>query len=623
MTKQRTVRRIDERRTLQQRPTSGSATTPIIGGISGGGGSLTPTTLSDPVDLVLTGSGISVLDGLQYAYLDIAWQRGGATAPPAYLVSYSDDDFATEMLHSVAGAITTTRLDLLQPDTAYKVRVRAQSGTAQSAYTPNLSATTPSTATPSAPSGVVVVGGIDTITVVWDQPPATVRLTRVVVTQSATPISDEMYDGSAALIEVGLGALLYDVSVTHIDYYGVESSATVASGSTIAAPFVDGMGTAGHAAYWLDANTIAAEAQLALSRGGTGANLSATGPGVVQQSTIGGALSVASTPGGQILFGAAGGAGVATDANAQYNGESLIVNAVTEAIAAIIGNANIHEGIGILGLATAANAIGLYAIGDGVDARALVVNGIDGAIAADIVGQVNILGNVDIDGVLSLTTALSVANGGTGATTLTSNGVLLGNGTSPVSATAAGTANQVLRVPSGGGSPAFGAIDLSSSAAVMGELAKANQNAQTAYLDAANTFLDAQKVERLGASSTTFALLELYANTTVTPTNALGTQITLGAESSTTNSQGQAAIRSGWLDVTHATRRGFLSLRATDTATREGMVIGTNGSAATIGFYGVAGIARRTTAAAATDLASVITLANDIRTGLINLGLLA
>lgn len=61
---------------------------------------------------------------------------------------------------------------------------------------------------------------------------------------------------------------------------------------------------------------------------------------------------------------------------------------------------------------------------------------------------------------------LPVANGGTGAATLTSNGVLLGAGTGAVTPTAAGTANQVLRVPGAGGAPAFGAIDISTAAAV-------------------------------------------------------------------------------------------------------------------------------------------------------------
>jgi len=77
---------------------------------------------------------------------------------------------------------------------------------------------------------------------------------------------------------------------------------------------------------------------------------------------------------------------------------------------------------------------------------------------------------------------LGVSNGGTGANTLASNGVLLGNGTSAVQATVAGTANQVLRVPSGGGAPAFGAINLASTSAVTGTLPIANGGTgQTAF----------------------------------------------------------------------------------------------------------------------------------------------
>ncbi len=54
---------------------------------------------------------------------------------------------------------------------------------------------------------------------------------------------------------------------------------------------------------------------------------------------------------------------------------------------------------------------------------------------------------------INLSTPVSVANGGTGATTLTSNGVLLGSGTSPITATTAGTAGQVLL--GSAGAPSF------------------------------------------------------------------------------------------------------------------------------------------------------------------------
>lgn len=67
-----------------------------------------------------------------------------------------------------------------------------------------------------------------------------------------------------------------------------------------------------------------------------------------------------------------------------------------------------------------------------------------------------------------------VPEGGLGVGTLTLNGVLLGNVTSPVKVAAAGAADQLLRVPAAGGEPAFGAVDLAKAAAVTGLLAKAN-----------------------------------------------------------------------------------------------------------------------------------------------------
>src|SRR5262245_35013634 len=69
---------------------------------------------------------------------------------------------------------------------------------------------------------------------------------------------------------------------------------------------------------------------------------------------------------------------------------------------------------------------------------------------------------------------LTVPNGGTGANSFTLNTVLLGNGTLPIKTSSVGLANQVFRVPNAGGQPDFGAINLSSSAAVTGVLPTAN-----------------------------------------------------------------------------------------------------------------------------------------------------
>ena len=73
-------------------------------------------------------------------------------------------------------------------------------------------------------------------------------------------------------------------------------------------------------------------------------------------------------------------------------------------------------------------------------------------------GQVNLSTSV-VSGTLPL------ARGGTNATAFTADGVVLGGATA-LSSTAAGTANQVLRVSGAGGSPAFGSIDLAQSATV-------------------------------------------------------------------------------------------------------------------------------------------------------------
>lgn len=89
---------------------------------------------------------------------------------------------------------------------------------------------------------------------------------------------------------------------------------------------------------------------------------------------------------------------------------------------------------------------------------------------------------------LGWTADLAVGRGGTGASSFTDNGVLLGNVAAALQVTAAGAAYQPFRVPSGGGAPAFGAIDISQAAAVTGALAIVNGGSgavtQTAAFDA-------------------------------------------------------------------------------------------------------------------------------------------
>ena len=63
-------------------------------------------------------------------------------------------------------------------------------------------------------------------------------------------------------------------------------------------------------------------------------------------------------------------------------------------------------------------------------------------------------GNANIQGALTLGTDLAVADGGTGVSTLTTKGVLYGQGASNILATSAGSQGQFLRAGSGG-TPAF------------------------------------------------------------------------------------------------------------------------------------------------------------------------
>ena len=71
----------------------------------------------------------------------------------------------------------------------------------------------------------------------------------------------------------------------------------------------------------------------------------------------------------------------------------------------------------------------------------------------------NLEGSLTGGTVSGLSSAIAVADGGTGAGTFTSNGVIFGNGTGALQATAAGTAGQVLLSGGSGAAPSFGNID--------------------------------------------------------------------------------------------------------------------------------------------------------------------
>jgi len=83
-----------------------------------------------------------------------------------------------------------------------------------------------------------------------------------------------------------------------------------------------------------------------------------------------------------------------------------------------------------------------------------------GTHTGNVVGNVsgNVEGNLTLGRVHNLSQAIDVADGGTGAQTFTTKGILFGNGTGALQATAIGQQGQVL-VAGVGGLPTFGGID--------------------------------------------------------------------------------------------------------------------------------------------------------------------
>lgn len=87
-------------------------------------------------------------------------------------------------------------------------------------------------------------------------------------------------------------------------------------------------------------------------------------------------------------------------------------------------------------------------------------------------------------------------------------------------------------------------------------------------------------------------------NDTNTPANGFGGLFTLDAEDSTTDAQNCAVIKYTWVDATHASRKGSITLAACDSASggggRVGLIVSASGTAATIGFLGATAVVRQT-----------------------------
>jgi len=133
---------------------------------------------------------------------------------------------------------------------------------------------------------------------------------------------------------------------------------------------------------------------------------------------------------------------------------------------------------------------------------AIVADAID--IASTYVGQSSIttLGTITT-GTWDATT-VAVTAGGTGVESFTDNGVVYGNGTSALDVTSAGTEHQVLRAGSGG-VPAFGAVDLSQTAATTNSLLISRGGTNASTEATARTNLAAGGTQGAGVSTPSLA----------------------------------------------------------------------------------------------------------------------
>ncbi|MEW5905669.1 MAG: hypothetical protein AB1734_02685 [Elusimicrobiota bacterium] len=212
-------------------------------------------------------------------------------------------------------------------------------------------------------------------------------------------------------------------------------------------------GTAGHSTYWSDANTLASEAQTALSRGGTGANLSATGGAnqFVRQNSAGGAFTVSAIADADVPDNITiNGTNNVTWASVNKTGSSLANLATRSASDLSSGTLDLNYGgtganLSATGGAnqfvrqnSAGGAFTVSAIADADVPDNITINGTNNVTWASVNKTGSSLANLATRSASDLNSGtLAISYGGTGATSYTADRVVLTNGagTAFVSAT--------------------------------------------------------------------------------------------------------------------------------------------------------------------------------------------
>jgi hypothetical protein len=167
------------------------------------------------------------------------------------------------------------------------------------------------------------------------------------------------------------------------------------------------------------------------------------------------------------------GANVTVAGNLTVSGTTTTVNSTTLSVTdplVFVGNDNNATDavdIGLFGMYDTSGSLDLYSgifrdASDGKwrlfkDSQSAPTTTVNTAATGYTIAT--LVANLEGGTISSLASAITVGDGGTGAQTLTANGVLFGSGTSAIQATAVGSAGQVLKSGGSGVAPSFGNID--------------------------------------------------------------------------------------------------------------------------------------------------------------------
>lgn len=146
---------------------------------------------------------------------------------------------------------------------------------------------------------------------------------------------------------------------------------------------------------------------------------------------------------------------IATTSSPTFNGLNLTSLTVAAGATTLGGSLAVTSNSTLTGLLTANGGITLE-VGDNLTFNGDVFTDLTGTGLTIVGNALQAVLGTDIDlATAEVTGTLAVGNGGTGATTFTSNGILYGNGTSALQVTAAGTTGQCL-VATTGSAPTWG-----------------------------------------------------------------------------------------------------------------------------------------------------------------------